>query len=65
MLDAKGGLTRRKGETIPIKVRRQVYERDSYICVLCGLVGEGQSHSQKIKGYQVVHIQPNAAGALS
>ena len=65
MLDAKGGLTRRKRETIPVKARRQFHERDSYIYVLCGLVGEGQNHNQKIKGYQVVHIQPNAAGALS
>jgi len=65
MLDAKGGLTRRKRESIPIKVRKQVYERDSYTCVLCGLVGEGQSHSQKIKGFEIDHIQPNAAGGSS
>ena len=56
MLDARGGLTRRKRESIPIKVRKQVYERDSYTCVLCGLVGEGQSYSQMWLGVREPHL---------
>jgi 5-methylcytosine-specific restriction endonuclease McrA len=65
MLDAKGGVTRRTREPIPTEVKRQVYQRDSYTCVLCGLVGEGENHSQKVKGFEIDHITPNAAGGTS
>ena len=62
MLEAKGGVTRRTRETIPSSVRRKVYERDSYTCLLCGLSGKGKTHSDKIKGFEIDHIKPAAAG---
>ena len=65
MLEAKGGVTRRTRETIPNSVRRKVYERDSYTCLLCGLSGKGKTHSEKIKGFEIDHIKPNAAGGDS
>jgi len=65
MLDAKGGVTRRARESIPAEVRRQIYQRDSYTCVLCGLIGEGRTHSEKTKGFEIDHIKPNAAGGDS
>lgn len=65
MLDAKGGVTRRTREDIPNKLRKQIYERDSYTCVLCGVVGEGKTHSEKIRDFEIDHIKPNAAGGDS
>jgi 5-methylcytosine-specific restriction endonuclease McrA len=65
MLDAKGGVTRRTRESIPTDVRKQVYQRDSYTCVLCGITGEGSTHKEKIKGFEIDHITPNAAGGDS
>lgn len=65
MLDAKGGVTRRTRESIPTDVRKQVYQRDSYTCVLCGIKGEGSTHTEKIKGFEIDHITPNAAGGDS
>ena len=62
MLEAKGGVTRRTRETIPSSVRRKVYERDSYTCLLCGLSGKGKTHSEKIKGFEIDHIKPAAVG---
>ena len=62
MLEAKGGLTRRPRKTIPISLRRQVYERDAYTCRLCGVVGTGVTHSERIDGFEIDHITPNAAG---
>jgi 5-methylcytosine-specific restriction protein A len=62
MLEAKGGVTKRVRERIPTSVRRKVYERDSYTCLLCGLIGEGETHSEKIKGFEIDHIKPAAAG---
>ena len=62
MLEAKGGLTRRPREDIPTLLRRQVYERDAYTCRLCGAVGTGETHSEKIEGFEIDHIIPNAAG---
>ena len=65
MLEAKGGITRRTREPIHSSVRREVYERDSYTCVLCGLTGKGRTHSEKIKGFAIDHIFPVAAGGGS
>jgi 5-methylcytosine-specific restriction enzyme A len=65
MLDAKGGVTRRMRETISAEIRRQVYQRNFYTCALCGLKGEGTAHIDKIKGFQIDHIKPNAAGGTS
>jgi len=65
MLDAKGGVTRRTRESIPTDVRKLVYQRDSYTCVLCGIKGEGSTHTEKIKGFEIDHITPNAAGGDS
>jgi 5-methylcytosine-specific restriction endonuclease McrA len=65
MLDAKGGVTRRKREPIPTKMRKDIYQRDSYTCVLCGVIGEGKTHAEKIKGFEIDHIKPNAAGGDS
>lgn len=62
MLDAKGGVTRRSREPIPTKVRKEVFERDSYTCMLCGVVGAGETHAMKIKGFEIDHIMPSAAG---
>ena len=62
MLDAKGGVTRRPRKAIPIATRKAVYKRDAYTCGICGLVGQGESHSEKIKGFEIDHIKPNAAG---
>jgi len=65
MLDAKGGVTRRIREPIPTAIRKQVYQRDSYTCVLCGAMGQGTTHVEKIKGFEIDHIKPNAAGGDS
>lgn len=65
MLDAKGGVTRRIRESIPAGIRKQVYQRDSYTCVLCGLTGEGSTHTEKIKGFEIDHVKPHAAGGDS
>lgn len=65
MLESKGGVTRRGREPIPISVRREVYERDSYTCVLCGLIGKGTTHSEKILSFAIDHIVPVAAGGNS
>ena len=65
MLEAKGGVTRRTRESISSAIRREVYERYFYTCVLCGLSGEGKTHSEKIKGFEIDHIKPNAAGGDS
>ena len=62
MLEAKGGVTRRPRKTIPISLRRQVYERDAYTCRLCGVVGTGVTHTERIDGFEIDHITPNAAG---
>ena len=62
MLESKGGVTRRSREIIPAPRRRQVYERDAYTCRKCGLVGTGLTHSEKIDGFEIDHIIPNAAG---
>ena len=62
MLEAKGGVTRRPREVIPTSLRRKVYERDAYTCRLCGAVGTGETHSEKIDGFEIDHIIPNAAG---
>jgi 5-methylcytosine-specific restriction endonuclease McrA len=65
MLDAKGGVTRRTRESIPAMIRKQVYQRDSYTCALCGVIGEGTTHAEKIEGFEIDHIKPNAAGGDS
>ena len=65
MLDAKGGVTRRVRDPILTATRKQVYKRDSYTCVLCGAIGEGTSHAEKIKGFEIDHIKPHAAGGDS
>jgi 5-methylcytosine-specific restriction endonuclease McrA len=65
MLEAKGGVTRRTRESISSATRREVYERYSYTCVLCGLTGKGETHSEKIKGFEIDHIKPAAAGGSS
>lgn len=65
ILDAKGGVTRRIREPIPTGIRKEVYQRDSYTCVLCGVVGDGSTHAEKIKGFEIDHIKPNAAGGGS
>ena len=65
MLDAKGGLTRRFRPPIPKSVRKAAYQRDSYICVLCGLEGIGETHEEKIKGFAIDHVVPHAAGGGS
>ena len=62
MLDAKGGITRRPREAISSAKRLTVYQRDGYTCAICGKVGEGDTHVQKIKGFEIDHIKPNAAG---
>lgn len=62
MLEAKGGVTRRPREIIPSARKQQVYERDSYTCRLCSFVGTGTTHSEKIKGLEIDHVTPNAAG---
>jgi 5-methylcytosine-specific restriction endonuclease McrA len=62
MLEAKGGVTRRTRESISSAIRREVYERYFYTCVLCGLSGKGKTHSEKIKGFEIDHIKPAAAG---
>jgi hypothetical protein len=64
MLDAKGGVTRRPRKAIPIATRNAVYKRDAYTCGICGLVGQGESHSEKIKGFEIDHIKPLSAGGL-
>lgn len=65
MLDAKGGLTHRRRRSIPTKIRKQVYQRDSYTCVICGVTGSGTTHAEKIKGFEIDHIQPHATGGDS
>lgn len=65
MLDAKGGVTRRIRESISAELRKQIFQRDSYTCVLCGLVGQGKTHKDKIKGFEIDHIKPNASGGDS
>ena len=65
MLDAKGGLTRRFRPLIPKSVQRAAYQRDSYTCVQCGLVGKGENHEEKVKGFAIDHVVPNAAGGSS
>ena len=65
MLDAKGGLTRRFRPLIPKSVQRAAYQRDSYTCVQCGLVGKGETHEEKVKGFAIDHVVPNAAGGSS
>ena len=65
MLDAKGGVTRRARESISTGIKKEVYLRDSYTCVLCGVVGEGTTHPEKIKGFEIDHINPHAAGGDS
>lgn len=65
MLDAKGGVTRRPRKKIPFGIRKQVYERDLYTCALCGKAGQGASHLEKIKGFEIDHIIPNAKGGQS
>jgi len=65
MLDSKGGVTRRFRPYIPKSVRRAAYQRDSYTCVRCGLEGSGETHEEKIKGFAIDHINPNAAGGSS
>jgi 5-methylcytosine-specific restriction protein A len=65
MLDAKGGRTRRLRPPIPKSDRRAAYQRDSYTCVLCGLVGIGATHEEKIKGFAIDHVIPHAAGGSS
>lgn len=62
MLEAKGGVTRRTRESISSAIRREVYERYSYTCALCGLSGKGKTHSEKIKSFEIDHIKPAAAG---
>jgi len=65
MLDAKGGLTRRFRPRIPKSVQRAAYQRDSYTCVQCGLEGKGETHEEKVKGFAIDHVVPNAAGGSS
>ena len=65
MLDSKGGVTRRARESIPSETKKQVYQRDSYTCLLCGVIGEGITHTEKIKGLEIDHIKPHAAGGDS
>ena len=65
MLDAKGGLTRRFRPLIPKSVQRAAFQRDSYTCVQCGLVGKGETHEEKVKGFAIDHVVPNAAGGSS
>ena len=65
MLDAKGGVTKRPRESISKNLRLFVYQRDSYTCIKCGLAGEGKTHEEKIKGFEIDHIVPNAAGGDS
>ena len=65
MLDAKGGLTHRFRPLIPKSVSRAAYQRDSYTCVRCGLVGIGETHEEKIKGFAIDHVVPHAAGGSS
>jgi len=65
MLDSKGGLTRRPRQYIPRPVRIFVYERDAYTCRICGLVGIGTIHAEKIKGFEIDHIKPAALGGDS
>jgi 5-methylcytosine-specific restriction endonuclease McrA len=65
MLEAKGGVTRRPRKTIPRAVIMLVYQRDGYTCCICSLVGSGNTHIEKIKGFEIDHIKPNAAGGNS
>ena len=65
MLDAKGGLTRRFRPPIPKSVQRAAYQRDSYTCVQCGLEGRGKTHEEKVQGFAIDHVIPNAAGGSS
>jgi len=65
MLDAKSGVTRRARKAIPATIRRQVYQRDAYTCVLCGVTGEGTTHTEKMKGFEIDHKEPHAAGGTS
>ena len=65
MLDSKGGITRRPREYIPRPVRIFVYERDAYTCRICGLVGVGTIHTEKIKSFEIDHIIPAALGGDS
>jgi 5-methylcytosine-specific restriction endonuclease McrA len=65
MLDAKGGRTRRFRPPIPKSVQRAAYQRDSYTCVQCGLEGKGETHEEKVKGFAIDHVVPNAAGGSS
>jgi len=50
---------------IPKNVSRAAYQRDSYTCVLCGLVGRGETHEEKIKDFAIDHIISLAAGGSS
>lgn len=65
MLDAKGGLTRRFRPPIPKSVQKAAYQRDSYTCAQCGLEGRGETHEEKVKGFAIDHVIPNAAGGSS
>ena len=65
MLDAKGGRTHRLRPHIPKSVRRAAYQRDSYSCVLCGLVGTGEAHEEKVKGFAIDHVIPHAVAGSS
>ncbi len=62
MLESKGGVTRRTRKSIPKAVRIKVYARDRYTCRQCGIKGKGRTHIEKIKGFEIDHKKPNAAG---
>jgi len=65
MLEAKGGVTRRFREPIPSAVKKAVYERDSYTCAFCGIIGNGLTHSERVKSLAIDHLVPVAAGGKS
>jgi 5-methylcytosine-specific restriction endonuclease McrA len=65
MLDAKGGVTSRVRPPILNSIRKDVYQRSSYACALCGLEGKGDSHEERIKGFAIDHVVPHAAGGSS
>lgn len=65
ILDSKECVTRRFRPPIPKSVRSAFYQRDSYTCVRCGLEGRGEIQEERIKGFAIDHIIPNAAGGSS
>jgi hypothetical protein len=62
MINAKGSVTRKRREPISTETRKHLHRLTSYTYVLCGVIGQGATHTEKTRGFEIDHIKPNAAG---